>query len=1007
MQAAGRSQSADHSSTRAERLARALAHAAHVLPAQGPLSVFVHHNTLHAFEHLHFHDAVAEASRLYETEPYFGEERFRSFYAAGRITDADLEAALEAYWQVDPPAPRGPLDPRLLDRLAMRFPIEPETPAGLAWRLAEHDAGHRLRPDTPAAARVRIIARSPGCAPRRLHASWAPDDAEARATALLWATCRELPVPAGARRGAPPPSPRSHRDLLLERTGEDANDLVHPVVGRLAAAFLDDGTAAWPLPECVDGFFAAWCRLIALGGGPVPAWLAGLRDEVRGHLAAGRNATDVVLGALEDLGVQPARWDDYLTRVLLHLRGWAGLFFWFEQRPDERLRAARRVRLLDFLAVRLTYDRRAWRHLIRRHLGDGVGLASLAHDLAAPPAPRSSELHRPEHDGAWRLFQVAQLAGLATDDVARLTAADRAWVLDRLDAFDGVARRRVWQEAYEAHYRDEILHALAQNRRRPIAARTVPDPRVQLVCCIDEREESFRRHFEELDARHETFGTAGFFGLAIDYAGLDDGHPVSLCPIVVTPAHRVLEKPDTGHEEQANRRHRLRRRAHRLRHGARHASSALVRGALATPLLGAAAAVALPARIFGPGWSSRLAGNVADALLPEPRTRLAGHRDASDPVEGKALGFTLDEQIARVAATLENMGLVRSFARLVIVLGHGSISANNPHESAHDCGACGGRHGRANARLFADLANRPAVRAGLCARGIDVPDTTWFVGGMHNTSDDAVELEDLDVVPASHAPDLAEARTALDVARARSAQERCRRFDSAPKNPTPAAALRHVEARAWDLSEPRPELGHCTNAACIVGRRSLTRGLFYDRRAFLVSYDPTIDPTGAILERTLVAVGPVGAGISLEYYFSIVDQTGYGCGTKLPHNLVGLVAVMDGAQSDVRTGLPKQMVEIHEPMRLLLVAEATPRTLDAICERQPGVRTLVAHEWVQVVAVVPDTTEAWRWTPAGWVPHVAPDTPLPTAPSSHAWYAGKVDFVPPALIAAEDSLDVP
>ena len=135
---------------------------------------------------------------------------------------------------------------------------------------------------------------------------------------------------------------------------------------------------------------------------------------------------------------------------------------------------------------------------------------------------------------------------------------------------------------------------------------------------------------------------------------------------------------------------------------------------------------------------------------------------------------------------------------------------------------------------------------------------------------------------------------------------------------SPDEALRHVEARAAHLAQPRPEYGHCTNASCIVGRRGVTRGLHLDRRAFLVSYDPTIDPDDAILERILAAVGPVGAGISLEYYFSSVDNETFGCGTKLPHNVTGLIGVMNGHQSDLRTGLPLQMVELHEPMRLLL-----------------------------------------------------------------------------------------
>ena len=126
------------------------------------------------------------------------------------------------------------------------------------------------------------------------------------------------------------------------------------------------------------------------------------------------------------------------------------------------------------------------------------------------------------------------------------------------------------------------------------------------------------------------------------------------------------------------------------------------------------------------------------------------------------------------------------------------------------------------------------------------------------------------------------------------------------------------------MAQPRPEYGHATNAFCIVGRRERTRGLFLDRRAFLVSYDPARDHDGALLARIMAAVVPVVAGISLAYYFSYVDPSGYGCGTKLPHNVTSLLGVMDGAQSDLRTGLPWQMVEIHEPTRLAIVVEGTP-----------------------------------------------------------------------------------
>src|SRR5439155_24283917 len=162
------------------------------------------------------------------------------------------------------------------------------------------------------------------------------------------------------------------------------------------------------------------------------------------------------------------------------------------------------------------------------------------------------------------------------------------------------------------------------------------------------------------------------------------------------------------------------------------------------------------------------------------------------------------------------------------------------------------------------------------------------------------------------------ARDAIDIARRREAHERCRRFDAVPRWYPPLAALAHVQGRAADLAQPRPEYGHATNAVCIIGRRTRTRGLFLDRRAFLVSYDPaTADADGATLARVLAAVVPVAAGINLEYYFSRVDPVGYGSATKLPHNITALLGVMDGHASDLRTGLPWQMVEVHEPVRLL------------------------------------------------------------------------------------------
>jgi uncharacterized protein YbcC (UPF0753/DUF2309 family) len=292
------------------------------------------------------------------------------------------------------------------------------------------------------------------------------------------------------------------------------------------------------------------------------------------------------------------------------------------------------------------------------------------------------------------------------------------------------------------------------------------------------------------------------------------------------------------------------------------------------------------------------------------------------------------------------------------------------------------------------LLNNPLVRAGLAEAGLSVPAQTVFVGGMHNTSSEAITFYDLDLVPASHRDDLAHVQTVVQRACDRDAHERSRRFQSAPLSLSFAAARHHVETRAVDLAQVRPEWGHATNAFCIVGRRERTRGLFLDRRAFLSSYDPTHDDAEhSVLTRILQAVFPVCAGISLEYYFSYVDNTGWGCGTKLPHNIAALLGVMDGAVSDLRTGLPWQMVEIHEPVRILFIVETEPEAMLQIMDRNPGIARLCRNRWVRLAVLDPHTPAMCVFQGGVFRPYQPEATTLPKASSSVDWYRGWRDHL--------------
>jgi uncharacterized protein YbcC (UPF0753/DUF2309 family) len=296
------------------------------------------------------------------------------------------------------------------------------------------------------------------------------------------------------------------------------------------------------------------------------------------------------------------------------------------------------------------------------------------------------------------------------------------------------------------------------------------------------------------------------------------------------------------------------------------------------------------------------------------------------------------------------------------------------------------------------MANRPVVREALKERGIFIPDDTWFVGGYHDTCNDNIDLYDLDSVPASHKEDLNCVRDQLDRARAMSAHERTRRFEAADSGHDVAAGLRHVQERSQHLGEPRPEYGHCTNAVTVVGRRSRTKGLFLDRRSFLVSYDASHDPQNKSLAALLGAVIPVCAGISLEYYFSTVDNEGYGCGTKLPHNITGLLGVMNGFQGDLRTGLPLQTVEIHEPVRNLFVIEAQPKNVMAVILASPLLKEFLVNRWIRLATMDPDDGHIEIYREGVFERLEGDEEPLPVAASSRAYYSGKMEHLPVARI---------
>lgn len=934
---------------------RAVARAHGILPDQGPIGVFIHHNTLHAFQHLPFHRGVQEGARMLGARPYLDLDEFRAAWGAGRIETADVDAAIALALgdRARAGVPLG-LTRHALWRAMLLEVIDEEDQVGLAFRQEHGAAG--LRGGLLFRAALDRIQRT-----RRAAQAY----------------------PADLQR---------HRDALATLGAGDSDVAVHGELVRLSSVFLDHGQALAAMPRREEGFLRAAGHLYAAGA-TEPSACRGARGDMLRIVASGLSAREVIDDCLGALGVEGDEVEPVLLACALALPGWTGMFSRLERHPEEH-EGTGAVTLIDMLAVRLVHERRAVEALCRAQR-----LPVRWSELSARAVSHRRPSARRE---AWVLAGIAEVAGSGADDVAGLSDAGLELLREEVDALPRVLRRQLLQDAYERRYRRQILDAMASLRPQ------VPPPSgvraaAQFVFCIDEREESLRRALEELGPDFETFGVAGFFGVAIDYVGLYDDTPAAHCPVVVTPAHEVHEAALDSERGWHVRRTGLRdrwRAASRMVH--RH-SRTLSGGAGLSFVLGPLAAALALTRIVAPRTSLALRESARERFAPRPGTRLLALRtsdgDEAPSLRGKPVGFSLEEAADRVGGVLRSIGLVDTFAPIVFLLGHGSSSLNNPHESAHDCGACGGRRGGANARLFAEMANDPNVREALRGRGVTIPDDVWFVGGLHDTSDDDVTLYDLERLPVGHADSFQRAQDVLDVARRESAAERCRRFDDAPLGLSADDALRHVQARASHLAQPRPEYGHCTNAICVVGRRGITRGLHLDRRAFLVSYDPADDGDHAILERILAAVGPVGAGISLEYYFSSVDNERFGCGTKLPHNVTGLIGVMAGHQSDLRTGLPLQMVEIHEPMRLLLIVDATPEALLAVAGRQAEVRELVVNEWVQLVSCDPDTGAMMVFERDAFVPYTPGSAPLPRVERSRDWHVQGRGHLPPALVA--------
>lgn len=989
-----------------ERLQQVVLQAAKLLPAQGPISAFAFLNPLEALEEMPFERGLLHGARLFGCQPFLPKIRYWEYLTHGRITLADLRQVLREDLGGYADEQVAQLASRREIRMAMlEHPLHTGAPEELRWFVAQTSALLRLRPEASAGVREQLVnearqllmrsSSGEGAAHQLLagilpenasrYESWTDTQWEEATLQALWRVCHD-----GVARAAPAPVISSHlflirhRDLLVRVTGDDSDALAGEVLIRFCAAFADQGFSDWKLPAREAGFWRAFCELYRAGSGPPDRWRAGLPAEIARIEREQLSPAEVIRESLQALGVPPQEWDEYIPAALLAWRGWAGMLWQMESRRDRVALGAPAGTLLEFLAVQLLLERLALAWVAGAELGE-TDLRRLRQRLLGQ---LSDETPTRDLQNALSVFQLAQILGWSPRTLLELPAPAWTQLVAEIEDFSPLDRRRIFHLAFERRLRTQLLTAVSKAAERPV--RRVAQPRFQAVFCIDAREESFRRHLEEFAPDVETFSAPGFYCVPMYYRGVADAHFQALCPVVVIPKHWVVEEVVYTLESSNRMRARTRRALGQASRQMHRGSRGLAGAALLTAGFGVLASAPLVARVLFPQLTAKLSRLFGSLVAPPPVTRLRLERSVDPPgPEGDQLGFSVEEMANIAERVIRDIGLTSNFARVIFLFGHGSSAMNNPHKSAYDCGACSGSAGGPNARALALMLNDPRVRSLLAARGLTIPANTIFIGGQHNTARDDFSFFDLDLLPAARRTDFEAALEILAEVGKRNSQERCRRFYSVPLDVTPAEAKLLSEERTEDLAQTRPEYGNASNCLCFVGRRERVRGLFLDRRSFMHSYDPLQDDADhSILARILAPVTPVCSGINLTYFFSAIDPVGWGAGTKLPHNVASLLGVMDGYLSDLRSGLPQQGAEIHEPVRLLFVVETTPQAMLSIMDRNPIIGRILKNGWSQLAVLDPHSARIQVYRDGAFEPFDPPPDPVPHAATSYDWFRG-------------------
>ena len=911
-----------------QELRELIEHSSEVIAHYWPMTGFVHHNPLHDLISHPFQEAIRISKRFTGGEGYLPNQYYREFVKSGRITLEQVDAALDTIagdGEVEVAGQkishRDVLRAHLLEGISPPAQETVEARVDRAANSAEIRAlAERITPKVEERDETQAIGKDitlVGWCDSALHKQ------------LEWTMNREII--------------------------------------KWCEAFLDEGHAVWPMPRREQGFYVAWKSLAAQEWSP-----CGIADSRRKIAALPESPEKAILDHLDALGIPAGLREEYLSLELTSLYGWASYINW-RAHQDFELKSLEwqthyPIDLVQYLAVRLYYER----ELVEQTCRTELGIAGTHEAIVSYVRDLQNETDAGELQKSARLASALQLSSLESALGLSPTAFEQAapeqldQLLHWLNDFPESEHGPVWLEAYEARYLDDMIGKLRSSAlKMKNDSEESPRPDAQGIFCIDVRSEPFRRNLESV-GNFETLGYGGFLDTPLRAVAYGHDHITNQNPGIVEPGNTIIEVIRESAKSEEGRFKKGKGFLKTIKKMQHDMKSHVLTPYVKVEALGWLFGFPLFGRTLLPATYTKLRKRFHDAIAPPVNTRMVIDRD-----DEKNIGFTDEEQEATIESVLRAMGLTTNKpSRLVAFVGHVSSSDNNPYESAIDCGACWGQSSAPNVRLFATMANRPNVRKYAAECGIKIPEDTHFIAALHNTTTDEVTFFDLEELPDTHKRDFEVFKKGCKEATARAAQERMLRLPGSDGGLSTAEAVKEAQRRSGDWSETRPEWGLSQNAAYIIGSRRLTQDFNLEGRTFLNSHDYRLDFTGAKLERIMNGPLAVGQWINGEHYFTATDPEVYGSGSKIYHNVVGRVAVMAGPQSDLRTGLAWQTVmrggdqPYHEPMRLLVAAEAPRDRVLWIIERSDLLTKLFDNEWMHLVVVDPESDDLmYRYVP--------------------------------------------